>query len=90
MLGTTYFNSALEVQKQRDKLDSKKVKEYNAETAKVVALIDQSIPYFNKALELDANHQPTLDILTRIYAFKGDTKSYDEMKKRLDALPKTN
>ena len=90
LLGTTYFNTALEVQKQRDKLDAKKVKEYNAETAKVVALIDQSLPYFNKALELDANHQPSLDILTRIYAFKGDTKKYDEIKKRLDALPTNN
>lgn len=90
LLGTTYFNTALEIQKQRDKLDAKKVKEYNAETAKVVAMIDQSLPYFNKALELDPNHQPSLDILTRIYAFKGDTKKYDEIKKRLDALPATN
>ncbi|RZJ82397.1 MAG: tetratricopeptide repeat protein [Flavobacterium sp.] len=90
LLGTTYFNTALEVQKQRDKLDAKKVKEYNAESAKVVAMIDQSLPYFTKALELDPNHQPSLDILTRIYAFKGDTKSYEEIKKRLDALPKKN
>lgn len=90
LLGTTYFNTALEVQKQRDKLDAKKVKEYNAETAKVVAMIDQSLPYFVKALELDPNHQPSLDVLTRIYAFKGDTKSYEEIKKRLDALPKKN
>ncbi|TKB98410.1 tetratricopeptide repeat protein [Pedobacter cryotolerans] len=90
LLGTTYFNTALEIQKQRDKLDAKKVKEYNAESAKVVAMIDQSLPYFTKALELDPNHQPSLDILTRIYAFKGDTKSYEEIKKRLDALPKKN
>ncbi|RZL32415.1 MAG: tetratricopeptide repeat protein, partial [Pedobacter sp.] len=90
LLGTTYFNTALEVQKQRDKLDAKKVKEYNAETAKVVSMIDQSLPYFLKAIELDPNHQPSLDVLTRIYAFKGDTKSYEEIKKRLDALPKTN
>ncbi|RZL45300.1 MAG: hypothetical protein EOP00_17755 [Pedobacter sp.] len=87
LMGNTYFNNALAVQKERDKLDQKKVKEYNAETAKVVALIDQSIPFYKKALELDANHAPTLDILTKIYAFKGDTKSYDEIKKRLDALP---
>lgn len=90
LLGNTYFNSALHVQKERDKLDVKKVKEYNAETLKVVALIDQSIPYYKKALEIDPNHEPTLDILTKIYAFKSDTKSYDEIKKRLDALPAKN
>ncbi|TKC10208.1 tetratricopeptide repeat protein [Pedobacter polaris] len=90
LMGNTYFNKALFVQKERDKLDQKKVKEYNAETAKVVALIDQSIPFYKKALEIDANHAPTLDILTKIYAFKGDTKSYDEIKKRLDAIPAKN
>ncbi|RZL61873.1 MAG: tetratricopeptide repeat protein [Pedobacter sp.] len=90
LMGNTYFNTALNVQKERDKLDQKKVKEYNAETAKVVALIDQSIPFYKTALELDPVHAPTLDILTKIYAFKGDTKSYDEIKKRLDAIPAKN
>lgn len=90
LMGNTYFNTALNVQKERDKLDQKKVKEYNAETAKVVALIDESIPFYKKALEIDANHVPTLDILTKIYAFKGDTKSYEDIKKRLDAIPAKN
>jgi tetratricopeptide (TPR) repeat protein len=55
-------------------------------TAKMMALIDQSIPYYKKALEIDPKFASALDTMTRIYAFKGDTKTYDEYKKRLDAI----
>lgn len=88
LLGETYYKQALNVQGERQKLDAKKVKEYNALTAKMTALIDKSLPYYKKAQELDPKATHTLEALKQIYAFKNDTKSYEETKKLLDALQK--
>ncbi|HJY11941.1 MAG TPA: hypothetical protein VJ304_04090, partial [Flavobacterium sp.] len=63
-------------------------KEFNEVTGKMNALLDKSLPFYKKALEVDANNQGALETLKTIYAFRNDTKNYDEIKKRLDALPK--
>jgi tetratricopeptide (TPR) repeat protein len=88
LLGETYYKQALSVQSERQKVDAKKVKEYNALTAKMGALIDKSLPYYKKAQELDPKATHTLEALKQIYAFKNDTKSYEETKKLLDELQK--
>lgn len=88
LLGETYYKQALSVQAQRAKIDVKKVKEYNAVTAKMAALIDQALPYYKKARELDPKANHTLEALKQVYAFKNDTKSYEEVKKALDELQK--
>jgi Flp pilus assembly protein TadD len=88
LLGETYYKQALNVQNERQKVDAKKVKEYNALTTKMTALIDKSLPYYKKAQELDPKATHTLEALKQIYAFKNDTKSYEETKKLLDALQK--
>ena len=90
LLGETYYKQALLVQDQRVKLDAKKVKEYNALTAKMTALIDKSLPYYKKAQELDPKAVHTLEALKQIYAFKNDTKAYEETNKLLKALPQNN
>jgi tetratricopeptide (TPR) repeat protein len=88
LMGETYYKQALNVQNERVKLDAKKVKEYNALTAKMTALIDQSLPYYKKAQELDPKATHTLEALKQVYGFKNDTKNYEETKKLLDALQK--
>jgi tetratricopeptide (TPR) repeat protein len=88
LYGDTYYKQALAMQEVRNKIDQKKVKEYNEVGAKMVALIDQSIPYYKKALDLDPKFESALETLARIYAFKGDTKSYEEYNNRLKALQK--
>lgn len=88
LYGDTYYKQALALQEVRNKIDQKKVKEYNEVGAKMVALIDQSIPYYKKALELDPKFESAIETLSRIYAFKGDTKNYDEYNNRLKALQK--
>ena len=90
LLGETYYKQALGVQNERVKLDAKKVKEYNALTAKMTALIDKSLPYYKKAQELDPKAVHTLEALKQIYAFKNDTKAYEETNKLLKALPQNN
>ncbi len=88
LLGNIYFSQALKMQGERNKIDVKKVKEYNAVTTKMNALLDKSLPFYKKALEIDGKNQGALETLKTIYAFRNDTKNYDEIKKRLDALPK--
>lgn len=88
LLGETYYKQALGVQNERVKLDTKKVKEYNALTAKMTALIDKSLPYYKKSHELDPKAVHTLEALKQVYGFKNDTKGYEEAKKLLDALQK--
>lgn len=88
LLGETYYKQALKVQEQRAKVDAKKVKEYNALTAKMTALIDQSLPFYKKSSELDPKAAHSLEALKQVYAFKNDMKNYEATKKLLDALPK--
>jgi tetratricopeptide (TPR) repeat protein len=88
LLGNIYFSQALKLQGERNKIDAKKVKEFNDVTTKMTGLLDKSLPYYKKALELDAKNASALETLKTIYAFKNDTKNYDEIKKRFDALPK--
>lgn len=90
LMGDTYYKQALIIQGQRAKLDTKKVKEFDALTAKMVALIDQSLPFYQKALEIDPVYVPSLEVLKQIYGFKGDTAKFDDVKKRLDAIPAKN
>jgi tetratricopeptide (TPR) repeat protein len=87
LYGDTYFQQALALQDVRAKIDVKKVKEFDAVTAKMNAFIDQAIPHYKKAIELDPKFASSLENLSRIYAFKGDTKTYEEYNKRLKALP---
>lgn len=86
LLGETYYKQALNMQAERQKIDVKKVKEYNAATAKMTSLIDKALPYYKKAQELDPKATHTLEALKQIYAFKNDTKNYEETKKALEAL----
>jgi len=88
LLGNIYFTQALKMQGDRNKIDAKKVKEFNEVTAKMNALLDKSLPYYKKAIEIDPKNQGALETLKTIYAFRNDTKNYEDVKKRLDALPK--
>lgn len=86
LYGDTYYKQAFALQEARAKLDVKKKKEFDDMTNKMTALIDQSIPYYKKAVELDPKFASALETLSRIYAFKGDTKTYEEYSNKLKAL----
>lgn len=87
LMGETYYKQALEMQAVRSKIDPKKVKEFDAISAKMVALIDKSLPFYKKSMELDPKFVPTLETLKQIYGFKNDTENFNDIKKKLDALP---
>ena len=89
-MGDTYYKQALGIQKQRAALDTKKVKEFDALTAKMTLLIDQAIPFYEKSLEINPVFVPALEVLKQVYGFKGDTAKFNDVKKRLDAIPAAN
>jgi len=48
-IGETYFKQALTLQESRNKIDQKKKKEYDDMSTKMMANIDQALPYYKKA-----------------------------------------
>ena len=90
LMGDTYYKQALAIQEDRKKLDTKKIKEFDALTAKMTVLIDQSLPFYKKSIELDAKFVPGLESLKQIYGFKNDNVNYEAIKKQLDAIPPVN
>lgn len=87
LMGETYYKQALNMQDTRKKIDPKKIKEFDAITAKMTAFIDQSIPYYIKSLDIDTKYVPALESLKQIYGFKNDEANFMAIKKRLDAIP---
>ncbi|RZK76223.1 MAG: tetratricopeptide repeat protein [Pedobacter sp.] len=86
LLGDTYFKQALLLQDKRQGIDPKKKKEYDDMTTKMMGLIDQSLPHYQKALQLDAKDANAVDKLKSIYGFKNDTPNYEKMAKLLKEL----
>lgn len=86
LMGDTYYKQALTIQNQRNAVDVKKKDEFNSLTNKMNKFIDDSMPYFKKALELDPNNVSALENLKIIYLFKNDTPNYEAMKKRLEGI----
>ena len=85
-IGETYFKQALTLQESRNKIDQKKKKEYDDMSTKMMANIDQALPYYKKALELDPKYADAVDKLKSIYGFKNDTPNYEAMSKLLKTL----
>ena len=90
LMGDTYYKQALTIQEERKKLDTKKIKEFDALTVKMTALIDQSLPHYKKSIELDPKFVSGLESLKQIYAFKNDNANYEDIKKQLEAIPANN
>ncbi|WP_316814593.1 tetratricopeptide repeat protein [Pedobacter nyackensis] len=86
LMGDTYYKQALAIQNQRNAIDVKKKDEFTALTNKMNKFIDESMPFFKKALELDPNNVSALENLKIIYLFKNDTPNYEAMKKKLDSI----
>ncbi len=84
--GDIYYTQAVAIQEKKNKLDNKKIKEANALTAQITALLDKALPFYLKSTELDPKSASALEALKRIYAFKGETPKYNEVQKKIDAL----
>lgn len=87
LMGETYYKQALAMQEVRKKIDVKKVKEFDAISAKMLTFIDKGLPFYKKSHELDPKFVPALETLKQIYGFKNDTENFTDIKKKLDAIP---
>lgn len=97
-MGDTYYKQALDLQGKRNELaaqeKSKKItaavskKKFDEITTKMTGFIDQSLPYYKKAYELDPKMTSALENLSVIYAFKNDTANYEATKKLIAAAKK--
>ncbi|PST83793.1 hypothetical protein C7T94_10535 [Pedobacter yulinensis] len=85
--GDVYYKQALAAQAAKNKIDIKKTKEIAAADKKLVGLIDQALPYYKKAAELDPKNRAALESLQQIYGFKNDNANYEAIKKQIAALP---
>lgn len=85
-LGALYFNKAAKLANEANKItDNAKFAKAEAEYK---AEFNKARPFFEKALELNANDQSTLLSLKQLYASLNDTENYNRIKARLDALTK--
>jgi tetratricopeptide (TPR) repeat protein len=84
--GDIYYNQAVAIQEKKNKLTPKQVKEANAMSTEITGFLDKALPYYLKSAELDPKSASALEALKRIYAFKNETKKYEEVDKKLKAL----
>jgi len=99
-LGALYFNRAVNFNKEINNMASKDLSSPKAKElqAKVESLMDQALPYFEKADEaftaqganIDPNDRVTYEncliALQKIYAIKSKNDKVDAVKKKLEAL----
>ncbi|MEI7597317.1 MAG: tetratricopeptide repeat protein [Bacteroidota bacterium] len=81
-LGALYFNYALEILKQADKLPMGDPK-YDTEKARADVLFDKSIPCLEKAETIDPNDKSTLQSLKQLYVRKKNTEGSNRVDAKL-------
>ena len=87
-LGAMYYNQGVEIYNKVKDLPISKEKEYNAGVTKYKAVFKKSLPYLEKALELQPNDLNTLASLKEVYAKLDNFTKSSEMKKRIEAAKK--
>ncbi len=88
-LGAMHYNAAVEIYNKVKDLPMSKEKEYNAGKTKYTALFNKSLPYLEKALEIQSNDLNTLASLKEIYAKLDMFAKSTEMRKRIEVLNKS-
>lgn len=89
-LGALYYNKAAvrtqELNALPEDFSAAGIKKYESLKNEVMALFDQSLPYFQKAESLNPNDLNTLIALSEIYARKDEAELSGEFKKRIELV----
>jgi hypothetical protein len=85
-IGALFYNEAADKIKQANELDLSKQKDYDRLSTEAKGLFNKALPYFDKALAVEANDMNTLIALKEIHANLGDMKKSNEYKTRYDAV----
>ncbi len=83
MSGFVYFNRAKDISEKINDLPGNKVKEYEALKKDQKELFKQSLPYFEKALEVSPDDVDTLKALREVYYKIGDTENFNIVNEKL-------
>lgn len=89
-LGALYYNKAAfrtqELNALPEDFSAAGIKKYETLKNEVMALFDQSLPYFQKAESMNPNDMNTLIALSEIYARKDEAELAGEFKKRMEVV----
>lgn len=83
MSGFVYFNRAKSITEKINDLPGNKVKEYEALKKEQKEVFMQSLPYFEKALEVSPDDVDTLKALREVYYKVGDTENFKIVNEKL-------
>ncbi len=83
-MGALYFNNAVELYEEANKLDD--LKAYNAAKAKADDELRKAITPLEKAYQIDPTEKATLETLQTIYYRLQMLDKYEEMKKKLSEM----
>ena len=82
-LGALYFNKAVEMNTSCNDIPPSQITKYNKCMDDTNAMFDKSLPHLEKARELNPEDPNTLQSLMQLYARKGETDKYNEIKTKL-------
>lgn len=85
-IGRIYFNAAVEVNNQMNKLDFKEQKKYDELSKVRDGLFNKAIPYLEKAKSINPKDADTLNALRELYVRTNQTEKAEQIKKEIDAL----
>ncbi len=85
-LGAFYYNQAVEVNNQMNKLDLNAQKQYDVLKVQRDALFKKSLPYLEKAHNMDAKDMDTMIALKELYARLNMNDKLESIKKELEAV----
>ncbi len=87
-IGAMYYNTAVEMANLANKIKSDQVKEYNEAKDKSDDVFKKSLPFLERAYELNPKDKNTLFSLKQLYVRLGQTEKYKKVKDELDQLSK--
>lgn len=84
-LGVMYYNEAVEMYQKAEKINTPK--EYGEAVDAADAVLAKSLPYMEKASEIQPDDKGTLETLKTLYYRLKMTEKYEEVKAKLDSMP---
>lgn len=84
-IGVMYYNKAVEMYKEADKIGTPK--EYGEAKDAADEVLAEALPYMEKAHEIDPEEVSTLETLKTLYYRMGMNDKYEEVKAKLESIP---
>jgi tetratricopeptide (TPR) repeat protein len=84
-IGVMFYNKAVEMYKEADNI--KDPKEYGVAKDAADEVLKKSLPYMEKAHEIDPKEASTIETLKTLYYRTQNTEKYEEMKALLESMP---